>query len=240
MDTQPQSPTARPELPADFFEDFDFRPVTEGLGFHHAKKTDEAVQIARAHVMERASAPRSIPRVNHPFTQLQNSVPTAPAQDYVQSDLSLFYARPAAIDLSEEETAPVHTIPSRAVRAVAFVIDLVVVAFMGQATFFAVEVLTGVSLVELAMAGSPEAWASGLVMLLGYFALYFTLLEKFQGATIGKEVLGLRVTTLDGSPVSLMRVAGRTVVTVVGFLSLGCTAWVDLSGKLTGTRVVRT
>ncbi len=240
MDIRPQSPTPRQDLPADFFEDFDFRPVTEGLGFHHKSKTDEVVQIARARVMEKAAAPRSIPRGEHPFTQSLNSVPTAPAQDYVQSDLSLFYARPPAVDMDDEAPTQTTSAPSRALRAVAFAVDLAVVAFMGQATFFAVEVLTGVSLVALALEGSTEAWASGAVMLLGYFMLYFTLLEKFQGATIGKEVLGLRVTTLNGAPVSLLRAAGRTLATVAGFLSLGFTAWMDLSGKVTDTRVVRT
>lgn len=49
--------------------------------------------------------------------------------------------------------------------------------------------------------------------------LYFTLLEGWGGATLGKRIAGLRVRCADGRPIGLFRGAWRTFLKP---LSLGC------------------
>jgi uncharacterized RDD family membrane protein YckC len=237
MDMQ-TNPSKKPTLPEDFFEDFDFRPVTEGLGFHHAKKNEEAIQMARALVAEKSSASRSAPRSEHPFTNLQTPL-GPPAQAYVQSDLSLFYNQTVATAPQDTAEPTQVRLAPRAVRAVAFVMDLMVLLVMMWMTFGAVEVFTELPLLGSLVTGQTDMLLSATMLFSGYFVIYFTILEKFQGASLGKELLGLRIVDGHLNPISLVRAASRSVVTLVGFLSLGFTAWMDLTGKVTDTQVVR-
>ena len=47
MDMQTNSPSPRKAPVADdLFDDFDFKPLSKGLGFHHANKSEEAVKEA--------------------------------------------------------------------------------------------------------------------------------------------------------------------------------------------------
>jgi uncharacterized RDD family membrane protein YckC len=237
MDMQTNS-SSKPTLPEDFFEDFDFRPVTEGLGFHHGKKTDEAMNMARTIAAEKASASRSIPRSEHPFSNLQTT--TAPiARTYVQSDLSLFYKQDST-EIPQDVAAPGSAQQApRAVRAIAFVMDLSILIVVTWATLGGVEFFTKLPLLDSLIVAQSEVMLSALVLFLGYFLIYFTILEKFQGASLGKEVLGLRVVDIHHRPISLVRAASRSVATIFGFLSLGFTAWMDLTSKATDTQVVR-
>lgn len=238
MDMQP-TPSSKPTLPEDFFEDFDFRPVTEGLGFHHAKKHEEAIQIARAQVAEKSSASRSTPRSEHPFTNLQTSTMTAPTQSYVQSDLSLFYKQNVAVIPEDVQEPELSKAAPRAIRAVAFTMDMMVLLAMTWMTLGAVEYFTELPLLVSLINGQSDVLLSASVLFAGNFVIYFTILEKFQGASLGKEVLGLRVVDVNHQPISLIRAANRSIATLLGFMSLGFTAWMDLTGKTTDTQVVR-
>jgi uncharacterized RDD family membrane protein YckC len=67
--------------------------------------------------------------------------------------------------------------------------------------------------------------------------LYFTLTERFWGGSVGKRLLGLRVTTPDGTPPSLARVALRTTVFLGLYAGVGTAfqlltaAGVDYGGR---------
>ena len=77
--------------------------------------------------------------------------------------------------------------------------------------------------------------------------LYFTVLEGFGGASLGKRIAGLRVRDAEGRPIGLLRSAWRNLMKP---LSLGCccggfliAAWTarkrTLHDWLSGTVVVR-
>ncbi len=54
-------------------------------------------------------------------------------------------------------------------------------------------------------------------LLIGW--LYFALCESCSWqATLGKKILGLRVTTLDGDRVSFLRVSGRHFGKIISFM----------------------
>lgn len=226
----------------DVFDDFQFKPLTSGLGFQTANKAEEAIHIARQQVIQRATPVRSIPVSEHPFTAHQRTASaSAPATDYVQSDLSLFYGKntesmAGPVELPEMKRPEIAT---PGLRAIAFMVDMLLVAGITWVTFAFVSYLTEIDFAASLMEGHTDMMIVVGVMFSGYFILYFTILEKFQGSSLGKEALGLKVITEDGYGPSLLRALGRTIVTLVGTLSLGLTAWVDLAGKMTSTRVVR-
>lgn len=241
-----QTPSTNGKNPnvGDLFEDFDFKPITSGLGFQTANKAEEAIQKAHQQVVQRAAPVRSTPVTEHPFTAHQRSMnASAPASDYVQNDLSLFYNTRAgesmmapSLEIPEEKSLEVATL---GMRAIAFLVDMLMVAGMTWITFALTSYLTGVDFAASLMEGHTEMMIVVGVMFAGYFLLYFTILEKFQGSSLGKEALGMKVLTEQNDGPSLLRALARAVITLVGVLSLGLTAWVDLAGKMTDTRVVR-
>ena len=239
---QTPTPSKKPRSIDDVFDEFDFKPITGGLGFQTNNKAEEAIQKAHQQVVQRATPVRSSPVTEHPFTAHQRTLnPTAPTNEYVQNDLSLFYAKPnesmaSMIELPEVRTPVLATL---GVRAIAFLVDMLIVTGMTWITFALVSYLTDIDFAASLLEGHGDMMIVVGVMFTGYFTLYFTLLEKFQGSSLGKEALGLKVITMDGYGPSLLRALARTLVTLVGVLSLGLTAWVDLAGKMTGTRVVR-
>lgn len=239
-----QAPSTSGKNPnvGDLFDDFDFKPLTSGLGFQTANKAEEAIQKAHQQVAQRSVPVRSTPVSEHPFTAHQRAVATStPAHDYVQSDLSLFYNKAtesmaAPLELPEDRTPVTAT---NGLRAIAFMVDFLMVSGVTWITFAMTSYLTGVDFAASLFEGHAEMIMVVVAMFTGYFLLYFTILEKFQGSSLGKEALGLRVLTREGAGPSLLRALSRSIITLVGVLSFGLTAWVDLAGKMTNTRVVR-
>src|SRR3546814_8731991 len=58
----------------DLFDDIDFKPLTDGLGFHGSQKADEAFKNARQQVINRASPARQMQPSEHPFTTHQKGM----------------------------------------------------------------------------------------------------------------------------------------------------------------------
>lgn len=241
--TSPPNSKGKPSVPDDLFEDFDFKPITSGLGFQNANKADEAIQVARQQMVQKSAAARIAPVSEHPFLAHQRTLgKNAPTNDYVQSDLSLFYGNSQAESMAELPELPVERRPELAQinqRLIAFAIDFMLVAGMTGLTFAMISYLTGVDFAASLFEGHGDMMVVVGVMFTGYFLLYFTLLEKFQGSTLGKEAIGLKVITMDGYGPSLLRAFARSVITLLGSVTLGLTAWVDLASKMTGTRVVK-
>lgn len=224
----------------ELFDDIDFKPVTDGLGFHGNQKAEEAFKNARQQVISRATPVRTQHTLEHPFTTHQRAINAkAPASDYVQSDLALFYGNEVPEDKAELIIEKPITTASNGIRLVAFVVDFIIVAAMTWLTFACITFLTDVDFAASLLEGHLDMMIVIGVMYLGYFILYFTILEKFQGGSIGKETLGLKVKTLSGKGPSLLRCFSRTVITLIGLFSLGLTTLVDLPGRITGTRVIK-
>jgi hypothetical protein len=224
----------------DFFDDFDFKPLSKGLGFHHGNKQEEAVKEATRIMVERAAPARtSGAKPIHPFEQhqLQKPVASESSRDFIQSDLALFYGAKAEPQLQLAEDLPVARPASLALRGAAFAIDLMFVVCLTLASLHAVAWLTGLDLWSEVMAFESSSLTAVVVLFSSYFMLYFTLLEKFQGKSLGKDLMGLIV--VSDEKMTIDRVFTRALVTLLGFLSLGLTNWVDLPNKISRTKVVQ-
>lgn len=241
MDMQTTTPASRPTpINEELFDDFDFKPLSQGLGFHHGNKAQEAVKEATRVVAERAQAqPARLPqKSSHPFEQHRLSQASTPApQDFVQNDLALFYAAKSAPALELPGVTVSERMASMPLRLAAFTVDLGLVTGLTALTIQAVAVLT-----DMPLWNSLLVWDATMLGTLGvlfgaYFLMYFTLLETLQGRSIGKDVMGLKLVSSEGLPIGVVLL--RSVATLLGFLSLGLTNAVDLPAKLTGTRVVR-
>ena len=126
-------------------------------------------------------------------------------------------------------------------RVIAYVIDWVLV----EAVMVVVAILVGMGL----EGGTMEALTGntlglvGLLVGLGYWAV---LESSSRQATVGKMVVGLKVTDLQGNRISFARALGRTLakllsglLLLIGYFMVAFTARKQgLHDKLAGTLVV--
>ena len=124
-------------------------------------------------------------------------------------------------------------------RAVAVIIDGVVL-FIGG---YVIALLTG----QTTAGGFNLQGGPALLWFLLSFA-YYIVLEAQMGGTLGKQLLGLRVVTADGSPIdfraSLIRNVLRIVDGLFVYLVAAILVWQSplnqrLGDRVTGTVVVR-
>jgi uncharacterized RDD family membrane protein YckC len=149
-------------------------------------------------------------------------------------------------------------------RAVAYLLDALIVGVVTVPIIIGLAVITGLSAAVGAMGSNgsendPAALfaTAGFVMFLCLLVvimlvglwLYYALLESsaWQG-TVGKKVLGLIVTDLDGRPVTFARASGRffsrlitgLVPLMIGYILAGITAKKQaLHDMIAGTLVLR-
>jgi uncharacterized RDD family membrane protein YckC len=214
-------------------EDFDFKPITSGLGFHQQKVSEVKpafIETPIAKVPER------------------KVVAARESAQLYQNDLSLFYGQTTSHpSIKTSVTAPemktrktkIYRVASGAERVTAYLIDLsVVVSLLG--------------VMMTAMARSMEmdlmqAWGqypneiTPLVVTLfcGFYLIYFSIFEKASSSTLGKNIFNLKVLDLDEKSVSFSALLVRSVVTLTNYVSLGLFSYFNLQNKITHTKVVK-
>jgi uncharacterized RDD family membrane protein YckC len=122
-------------------------------------------------------------------------------------------------------------------RAVAFLIDLlVVVIFTGPPILYLLGKNVGTAaplqaMMDFARGGTRQAIAINLLAEMAYWLYSASLESSVWQATIGKKLLGLYVTDVNGKRVSFARASGRFVgksleqlTLFIGFLAAGFTA----------------
>jgi uncharacterized RDD family membrane protein YckC len=149
-------------------------------------------------------------------------------------------------------------------RAVAYLLDALIVGVVTVPIIIGLAVVTGLSAAVSAMgsngsendpaallatAGFVTFFCLLILILLGGLWLYYALLESsaWQG-TVGKKALGLIVTDLDGRPITFARATGRffsrlitgLVPLMIGYILAGITAKKQaLHDMIAGTLVLR-
>jgi uncharacterized RDD family membrane protein YckC len=142
-------------------------------------------------------------------------------------------------------------------RFVAFIIDSLLLYFVGMILFLPFAASTGMGMRGMMTGRPPDAQAlfpmihamlrlTLLRTVLNW--LYYSLLESsaWQG-TLGKKALGLEVTDLDGNRISFGRATGRffakiisTIILFIGYIMAGFTEKKQaLHDILAGTLVIR-
>ena len=105
-------------------------------------------------------------------------------------------------------------------RVIAYVIDAIIVgiaaAIISLIAFLAIGV--GIGLVFFGSILYPFSAFTGLSAIL--FVAYFTLADAYYHRTIGKSLMGLKVTTTDGAPIGLGRAFIRNISKIYWLLLL--------------------
>lgn len=215
-------------------EDFDFKPITSGLGFSSQQKT--TTEIKPAFVERAVPAVREIP-VSRPQAQQ-----TKKEMNVYQNDLSLFYGQGEQVTtpapVMEEKVAKVYRLGTKMDRIVAYVLDMGLLASVLSVMLMAMSKATGMEIMD-AWAQYPDEITPLIATLTcGFYLLYFSIFEK-SGATFGKSMMNLRVVDMDDRSQNFMTLLVRSLITLANFASLGLFSYFDLQNKATGSKVIK-
>lgn len=209
--------------------DFDFKPITSGLGFHHQKATEVKPVMPERTV---AVSPMAS----------QASYPKKETASVYQNDLSLFYGQTPVVEevpqikVKEEKYYRLATKPS---RFFAYLTDLMFVAGILGMVLTVMARTISMDLMEVWSQYPNEITPLVVTLFCGFYLIYFSIFEKSVSSTLGKNIFGLRVMTEDNKSLSLITLVGRTTVSLLNFVSLGLFSYFDLQNKVTGSKVIR-
>jgi uncharacterized RDD family membrane protein YckC len=208
--------------------EFDFKPITSGLGFHHQKATEvKPVYTERTVTVSPMS---------------QNSSPLKKDMNVYQNDLSMFYNQtpPQTIPTSEIEVAEEKYYPlaTKSQRVVAYLTDLLMVAsFLGIVLTVMARTIS-MDLLDVWGQYPNEITPLVITLFCGFYLIYFSIFEK-AGSTLGKSLFALRVVDRNNHSLSLASLVIRSTVSLLNFVSLGLFSYFDLQNKVTESKVIR-
>ena len=232
MNLETNSSNKKPVMLNDDFamEDFDFKPITPGLGFHQP----QAKEVKP--VFTEKAVPHSAPIQSH-FAQPK------PEMNVYQNDLSLFYGQqqpmPEMSIPKEEKVERYFKAATKPQRFFAYFVDL--------ASLIGVLVLVLTTMAKSIDMELHEAWINYphevtplvAILFIGFYMIYFSIFDKSAGSTVGKNLLGIRVVNQSDKAPSFSSVVMRSLISLLNFASLGLFSYFDLQNKVTATKVVR-
>ena len=207
--------------------DFDFKPITSGLGFHHQKATD-----VKPAFTERTITVSPIAQTSSPKKEM----------NVYQNDLSLFYGQTttaqqpvAEIQMPEVKYYPMASKPQ---RVFAYITDLLLVVSLLGLVLTVMARTISMDLMDVWTQYPNEITPLVMTLFCGFYLIYFSIFEK-TGATVGKSLFNLRVTGFDDKSLSLVTLIARSTVSLLNFVSLGLFSYFDLQNKVTSSKVIR-
>lgn len=213
-------------------ENFDFKPITPGLGFHQDARPEPKEILKQAPVKRERT-------VSSPYQKLEAST-----DNFFPSDLESFYANSSKSLQKEATTARITEIlPVQAAgaseRVAAYILDLSFILSAVTLTGLTMGRILGLNLSEIASRYPNEATPLVLTLFVGYYLIYFSVFEKSTTSTIGKSIFSLRVSALEGEELTLGQLLLRSALSLFNFVSLGLFSYYDLQSKMSRSRVIR-
>lgn len=232
MNLQTSNPSKKTPPVVDIdLEEFDFKPITSGLGFNHQPKTSE---IKPAFV-ERPVA-REIP-VTRPQPVMKKEM------NVYQNDLSIFYGqtetmKPALQPEIEAKPEKTYRLASKIDRVIAYVLDMSLIASVLSLMLMTMSRAMDMEIMDAWSMYPDEVTPLVATLFCGFYLLYFAISEK-SGSTLGKSMMNLRVVDGDYKKQNLVILLVRSMITLLNFASLGLFSYFDLQNKATGSKVIK-
>lgn len=214
-------------------DNFDFKPITPGLGFHQDAKPVESQELPKPAPLRRERASTS------PY-QKMDSV----SESFFPSDLESFYSNSAQTKTSTVSAARIQEIiPLKAAasseRIAAYVLDIFLLLSAVALTALTMTRVLGLSISEVSARYPNEATPLILTLFVGYYLIYFSVFEKSETSTLGKSIFSLKVSHEENEDLSLGQLMLRSMLSLFNFVSLGLFSYYDLQSKMSRSKVVR-
>lgn len=208
--------------------DFDFKPITSGLGFHTQKTTE----------IKPVFAENPTPAMPMPSQALRKD-----QNQFYQNELSIFYNNRETIapQIPAEKIRPekVFRNASKSQRVLAYFLDLGLVVSCLALVLTVMSRLIEMDLMEVWKSYPNEITPLVLTLFTGFYLMYFSIFEKTSTSTLGKNLLGIQVVNLENKAHSFTMLLLRSVISLMNFVSLGLFSYFDLQNKISSSKVIR-
>jgi uncharacterized RDD family membrane protein YckC len=245
----------------DPFDEFEFKPLTSGLGFH--KKSEQNTNVQNTPIQKN----QTLKNISQPKSQVQYSQPkmtfstethkmTAPKVQTMNipniEDDSIFKAQSAVNEIlknlnhkkqvDQNKKTKINldwkaTSPSLAAALLdsLFVISLFLVCMISALTITKVDLISQLS----NSASDPSIWIATSSLFLSVYFIYMTLFRTYMGSTPGEWAFDQRCgkdTDQASSSYVFKLILRHMIVGLTGFLPLALISWI-LKYDLTGTLI---
>lgn len=217
-------------------DDFDFKPLNKGLGFHQEERNNgilptnkKNISVTRGSQVSKAPGLGiSNPKVADKGLQSMNA-------------LSAFYSETQ----KEEIEAPIlkientleYVVAKPLTQFMAWFVDLALVLAISTSLLGLFVVVSGLTINQFyQIIGPNDLLLFGATSFSIFYLSYFSILDL--QVTPGKGLFNLQLLRENNKEVSLKDSFLRSFITLLSFVTLGLPCLIDFQGKLTDTKVV--
>ena len=228
----------------DLLDNFDFKPITDGLGFHHSLKEKKQIKTDLS-IQSEALKKELETRVD--LLSAANDQ-TKDTSSIHRGDLAPFYAseleekKVSEIELGLEPKEEIQKVkaPSMFIRFSAWAVDLFILALLMFITFSSILLISEVPLETLSLLMLNDEIITSIAFIsLMFYVFYFSFFDKTTYSSLGKNIFNLQVKHVNKSKrLGLIQVFMRTLITVISLPLLGLPIALNIHNKLTDTKVV--
>jgi hypothetical protein len=240
---------------SDPFEEFEFKPLTEGLGFHKKKSAAGGADTASTQML--SALDLEIPNLTSPLPRPETAknetpkMPTTVVDDVLKNisqqrklDFSAHVKEKVSLQI-EKNKAPEYK--NVVWSAGAFILDAMMILALSLVFTIDMLLVTRVDLIRnltQPVIGNI-LFISLAAMLLAVITLYYTICRSFLGFTLGEWAFELQMGTDEerNSAYYPLKVTARSLLSLVtGFVLLPVISVIvrtDLAGRLTQTRLTK-
>ncbi len=225
----------------DFLNDFEFKPITKGLGFHHGLEDESNIEASLA--KKSADLEKSF---RERATRLRDSAPKE-STSMNMGDLAPFYntteieENPVELDLGLETSESLNPIVYANIssRLLAYGIDFLVVGSLLSLYMLGVALSTGLgldSILNLNQALVLETMVLGFVL---FYLFYFSFLDKTTNSTLGKSLLNIRIQNTNNENPTVIQSFVRSLISLISLGTLGLLTLTKAVDAISGTIVIK-
>ena len=179
----------------DMMDDFEFKPLTKGLGFHHSlteksevrKELNSRTEEIHTDIDERA---KMLLKSFEEKKEVTHMGELSPFYENVNESIEDI---PKLSDKVEKETIRFFDAPMF-LRLAAYSIDLIVISIMFAMTLISIFVLADLPFDTLSsFMISNDILPSFTFIFFLFYAFYFSVLDKTEYSTVGKNLMNIKV-----------------------------------------------
>ena len=216
-----------------------FKPITDGLGFHHSIKDEKEIKSTLS--QKSMELKRDLETRANELGLRSSAMNVKSATN--MGDLAPFYNQQTkenndVLSMKEVsfefEEAPLY------LRFFAWGIDLFLVATLISISFISIMIFSQLPLDYLRknLVGSDLLMAIISLSTL-FYCFYFSFFDKTNFSTPGKRILNLRVVNIQGASISFLQALLRVSITLCSLLTLGLGSILKTQDKFTDTLVIK-
>ena len=227
-------------------ENYEFKPLNKGLGFHHSQKeAKEASKVLRKE-RPKVSTPIRKPLVSKqpetlrplPTTAIDSNSAKISEKNF-QSGLELFYENESKAPAKEvelpKETKTINMTKAGMMSSfAAWLVDVMIICTVSLITFSAFALIAGAPFELKAFLKFGRTFLPALLVMFSlFFLLYFSVLEL--GQTFGAQVFGIKVLDQKNKSIGIKKTLLRSFISLISIPLVGFPILMDFHGKLTDT-----